>query len=266
MITAVSPSQEENCGLLELAVTGTGLTGLIKGELIGAETVVSYDFIVNSATSAIVYFDLNGVAPGVYGLTLYTPGADSLASAVTVTDLTDNYCTVADVKRFCHIEPTNSNNNSQIKAVIPKASGLIDKMARRSFKAKEYTSTLDDTEKLVMKDKIFTQNFPIISVSNLTIDGTVKTENTDFWIYNNHVSLDEYITSERKGIEITYTAGFETIPEDIRQLAIETASILCNLKTVTYTTAEGIDRAVVLTELPEFVKERIAGYLKVNLL
>lgn len=263
-VTAISPNSENNCGLLEAVITGTGFVAdnaqsatLTKGGV----TLEGKNFTVVSATSITCDFELNGQATGTWTVNVIGATTGSLAG-FTMTS-SNNYCTYADVKKFCHIARNNSNNNEKIKELIPKASAMIDSETNRFFNQRTITNEIhDDETKTIEENKLFPKYFPIISVTSLVENTITLTENTDFYVYDNFIRKTTDFIPDYKGISLTYVAGKAIIPDLIRQICTEITSILANLKIVTYTTDEGIERSVILTTMPDYVKERLAGYRK----
>ena len=267
-VTSITPTSENNCGLVEATVIGTSfLTDNVQAvQLIDSSGVIIIHGIkltVVSETLLYIDFEINGKVPGIYHVKVIgTALFGLLANGFTITQ-SNNYCTFADVKRLCAIERLNRNNDTKIKSMIPRVCEIVDNETKRVWNVRTFTEIADHNTKNVVEDTFFTKYFPIVSVTSMVVNTIPLTENTDFVVYDSYIiSLNGDYVLDSKGLVITYTGGNATVPEFIRQIATEVTAIFCNLKTVTYTTAEGIDKAVILTTVPEYVQDMYDKYRK----
>lgn len=264
-VSSITPNSENNCGLVEATITGTGFVtdfAYSATLTLGATTITGVKFHVVSDTLLYVDFEINGKPVGTYTVNVIGTPVGSLVGGFSITQ-SNNYCTFADVKRLCAIERLNTNNDTKIKSMIPRVCEIVDNETKRVWNVRTFTEIADHNTKNVVEDTFFTKYFPIVSVTSMVVNTIALTENTDFVVYDSYIiSLNGDYVLDSKGLVITYTGGNATVPEFIRQIATEVTAILCNLKTVTYTTAEGIDKAVILTTTPEYVQDMYDKYRK----
>jgi len=115
-----------------------------------------------------------------------------------------------------------------IDDLIKNAQSLIENYCHRHFDIKTYTG-----EQHNINHKIFTKETPITSVINIVrLDGSIintvpdSSDMTNYRIFPGYVELFDYkfvtmgnrlkyVNNEESYIEITYTAGFETVPADL---------------------------------------------------
>jgi len=268
-LTSITPASENNVGLVEVNIIGTGFLVpgdlAINAQLVGVSTINAVNFEVVSDILIRCDFNVYGATAGQYNVVVTGMiTTDTIINGFDVT-LSNNYCTFTDVKRFCLINRVNPNYNGKINDLIPRASELIELETKRVFNVRTFTETLDDNGKQIVEDCIFTEYFPIQSVTSLTIDGTLKVLNTDYWVYRTYILYNDTIVSDPQGVVVNYTGGYVELPQNIHQVCIEIASIMANLKTVTYTTDEGIDKSVILTSFPDYIEDVFKKYRKVEI-
>lgn len=267
-ITAISPNNENNAGLVEVIITGTNFQTdpatnvyLINGAI----QIFCTNFVIQSDTQITCDFDINGQTAQIYNVVVESGlGDGTLVNGFTIAS-NNNYCTYADVKRFCQIDRLNQNNNQKIQQLIPRASEMIDINTKRVWNQRAFLETHDDSTQTIEENILFPEYYPIDSVVSLLIDGNAQTEGTNFWVYPTFIRALLIFASEPRGIVLSYIGGPTTIPDFIRQMAVEITSILANLKTVTYTTEDGIDKAVILTTFPDYINETYKKFKKVEL-
>lgn len=131
--------------------------------------------------------------------------------------------TRAEYKAYVGI--TSPNSDAIIDAIIPKVSEFVKTYCRRTF-----VDYINDSKTEVSNGgygpHICTKEYPVLAVSEVSYSEdygqtyTALVEFTDFVldIENDAVlSLDAYGFNKLiNGYQITYTAGYETIPEDLK--------------------------------------------------
>lgn len=130
--------------------------------------------------------------------------------------------TLAEYKAYEGI--TNPNQDTEITAIIPKVSELVKNYCRRSF-----IDYIDETkvELFTGGDVLYLKEFPVASISSIEVSTDYgKTysslvEYTDWAldkINDAIVPLNTLKTFPElvNGYRISYTGGFETIPEDLK--------------------------------------------------
>ena len=134
-----------------------------------------------------------------------------------VTDL----ITTTEYKAYIGIASTNQD--ATIKLLIPKVSALTKSICRRTFN--DYVS---DAKTEVFKGGTLLPlwEYPVLSVSSVEYSAdfgktyTALTEFTDWALDTEEGTIVPLLSTEFpntvNGYKVTYTAGFETIPEDLK--------------------------------------------------
>lgn len=139
-----------------------------------------------------------------------------------------NLITLAEYKAYEGI--TGTGQDVEINTIIPKVSNLVKSVCRRTF-----VDWVDDQKTEVYNGggpAIFLQEAPLIQLNsfekseNYGQTYVALTEFTD-WVFDHEnqqiLSLDT--TGEFKklvnGYRVSYTAGFETVPEDLKLAVLD---------------------------------------------
>lgn len=133
--------------------------------------------------------------------------------------------TLSEYKAYAGI--TSPNHDAEISALIPKVSALVKSICRRSF-----VDYVDDPKVEIFNGGVgpryWPYEYPIINVISLeySIDyGNTYTELVELtdWVIDREDdsifcinSTDGSFPKYVNGYKLTYTAGFETIPEDLK--------------------------------------------------
>lgn len=147
--------------------------------------------------------------------------------------------TLAEYKAYKGINSTN--NDSKLATIIPSVSAYVKNYCGRTFLDHVTVSKIDSFDVISKSDdKVFLSEFPVIAISEVktSLDGGVtQTDITDY------VSDDEigilYSTSASgfistssgvafKSLEVTFTAGYTTLPEDMRIAVLDLVSFYLN--------------------------------------
>lgn len=132
--------------------------------------------------------------------------------------------TLDDVKNFYGITGDKDEDNNLIKALIDRFTSIFESYCNRtSFETATYTDYLDSDGGYY----IFPKQSPITSVSGIWDDtGWVWSGNaldsTTYRIVNdNSIISSTPFTRGKNNIKIVYTAGYTSIPGDLKQVLIE---------------------------------------------
>ncbi len=130
--------------------------------------------------------------------------------------------TRAEYKAYVGI--TSTNSDAVIDAIIPKVSDFVKTYCRRTF-----IDYVDDNKVETTAggygDKIHLDEYPVLSILNIDYSEdygqtyTSLVEYTDYVVDledNSIVSLSGDFPKLINGYQITYTAGYEAIPEDLK--------------------------------------------------
>lgn len=133
-------------------------------------------------------------------------------------------CTLSDVKLLLGIQSIDTNEDDLISTLIDNVSTMISNYCDRTFESTTYTEYYDGC---YYPNKLYTHQYPIISVSGIYDDVswvyTTPITSGSYRINNIYVELlPGYTFSYGYGnIKIIYTAGYTTIPGDLKQSCIE---------------------------------------------
>lgn len=136
---------------------------------------------------------------------------------------------LSDIKSYLGISITDTTDDSFLNLLISGVQETVENYCERHFEVDTYT------EQHIITHKIFPRQYPIKSVDKISRIGTGMTnldtnEVTNYKIVNSYIDLLDYqyltmsnrlkySNSEESYVEITYTAGYDTIPFDL-QLAV----------------------------------------------
>jgi len=120
------------------------------------------------------------------------------------------------------------DDESDVSDLVASITNTITEYCNTTFEVIEYTDeVLDSSSKLVPA------HLPIVAVSSfqetISFDGTDKeyresvVEDYDYFVYPSNILLEDPY-SLRKGIKISYTAGYDSVPESVYQIADELAN------------------------------------------
>lgn len=137
--------------------------------------------------------------------------------------------TRAEYKAYAGL--TSPNDDAKIDLLIPKVSDLVKSICRRTF-----VDYVDDAKTEYFEGGVkyvMPSEFPILSVSSFEVSTdygstyTLKTEFTDYaigkqdgYIYSVVGDFPYYVN----GYKLIYTAGYETLPEDLKLAVLDLIS------------------------------------------
>lgn len=150
---------------------------------------------------------------------------------------------ISEYKAYAGINSTNQDDT--IKSLIPKVSSLIKSLCRRSF-----VDYVDDTKVEVYQggrgSRLYLKEYPIISIQSFEYSGdygatyTELTEFKDYVLDQEDGSLINLITDNWpklvNGYKITYTAGYETLPQDLKLAIFDTITYYLRHDTAVHST------------------------------
>lgn len=134
--------------------------------------------------------------------------------------------TLAEYKTYAGI--SSPNEDTKISDIIPKASALIKSICRRTF-----VDYVDDMKVEVFAsgaDKVYVGEFPIINIDSVEYSDdygatyTTLTEYTDYVVSKEdgviHFLGWESVLAQLNAYRITYTGGYEELPEDLKMACL----------------------------------------------
>lgn len=123
-----------------------------------------------------------------------------------------------------HFEVKNSTDDGLLTHLITAASDFIRTYCSRDLAATDYVESRNGHGGRVL----VLPNYPIISVASVKVDGVAITSaagspTLSGYVFDQYsISLRGYVFSKGfKNVELSYRAGFETIPLDLEQACID---------------------------------------------
>lgn len=154
---------------------------------------------------------------------------------------TGDLTTVADVKAFLGI--TFTTDDALIQTLVSNASAFIGQYCNRRIMSASYTESYNGYG----GDTLVPNNFPITQVASVMVDGVVipaagsPTQsgfvNDDKAIYLRGYSFN----TGRKNVQVTYTAGFATVPPELAQACIEIIAVKYKRRTEYHVSGRTLD-------------------------
>lgn len=131
--------------------------------------------------------------------------------------------TLDEVKPWLNIDLPNHNSDTLLSSLISAASGWVSNWINRDILSASYTVYLDGSG----SNRQMLGDYPITAVSSLNINGVsipsaVGFNDNGFRFDDKSIMLKGY-RFERgvSNIQISYTAGYATVPQDLKQVTIE---------------------------------------------
>lgn len=129
-----------------------------------------------------------------------------------------NYIAKTDIETFLNITLQTQGENI-VNAIIPAIQALVNNYCNRSW---DHASNDEITEKFDGGEvSYFVKNPPIASVVTLTVDGTVYTENSDFYVYDDYIRLSARASNFPKAVVIKYKTSATTVPADVKHAMVQ---------------------------------------------
>lgn len=181
--------------------------------------------------------------------------------------------TLQEYKAYAGIN--SSNQDAAISALIPKVSAFVKTYCKRTF-----VDYINDPKVETFNGgegpRYWPKEYPILNVLSLemSIDyGNTYTELEEFtdWVIDRSddsifCSGDEYFPKYVNGYRLTYTAGFETLPEDLKLAVLDMVTYyLKNDMAVHSPKAPGTNSVqieyITTTNLPAHIKRVLDLYM-----
>lgn len=174
--------------------------------------------------------------------------------------------TIARVKSYLGISTTA--DDALLTDLLNGASLAIENYLNRTLSAASYTAVMDGNGSVLLP----LPNYPVTAVSSLKIDGQVIPLSAAFGKsgYVNAVDrilLRSYVFSlDFQNVEISYTAGYSTIPDDIQTATVAMVALRYKEKDwVGYQSKSlaGETVAFQTSFMPDYVKQTLDAYVRV---
>jgi|SRR5690554_2744048 len=140
-----------------------------------------------------------------------------------ITQTNNDLTTITAVKEY--IPEATDDDNDILTKLITRASKFIKNHTDRELNKTVFKEAIDGDNSC----ELFVSEYPIISVENIKINNAIVYENgtakdgNNYYIYQDIgiIRRSIYWPKDFQNIEVNYTAGYETIPEDLEQAVIE---------------------------------------------
>jgi len=165
-------------------------------------------------------------------------------------------CSVTDIaKQYNGGTAYSANETTVIENMINLATQYAEKYIGRHIETRgtDATQTFDIPKNT---SEIFIKNFPVISVTSVTEDGTVLVLDTDYIKYDDQGTFVKGLTegyywaNGLKKVVIVYEGGYATVPEDLQQWAIEVVGYMYETKSMGNIASERVGQLSVTYATP----------------
>lgn len=123
------------------------------------------------------------------------------------------------VKTHLKISNSDTSHDDLITQLITQYSRVIEKFCNRAFAEMDYEEVYNGNGETTL----FLNQYPVSEVSSLAID-SITYEDSDFVFYSEgKIKLTDgsVFTKGNQNVEISYTAGYSQIPEDVQLCCVE---------------------------------------------
>lgn len=142
----------------------------------------------------------------------------------------DDLCTLADLKSW--LPNQGNNDDSTLQSLITNGSLQILQYINRPHILASVLGTLNETYDGNDSDRLLPRNFPVLSVSGVTVDGNTVPLAPAPWsagfLWDGRRILLRggfTFTCGVQNVQVSYTAGYSAVPLDLKQAAIETFAL-----------------------------------------
>ncbi len=180
------------------------------------------------------------------------------------------YISTADAKVLYGIVAGDTDKDAAITAALKRASELIDRWTRTWFDTRAVTIR---TKAVTEQQKRLFMPAHIISITSVKEDGDTLAADeyivADSWLEKPRSFWfcgDETVTgvSVKYGIEIVgslgYMEGKAEVPQEIQGVTAEIGNIMGGFKTRSIIQDDGVERAIILTDLPPWAQDVIGSH------
>lgn len=95
----------------------------------------------------------------------------------------------------------------------------------------------------------------ILTITALTDDDTTLTANSDYYLYKStgEIQSSGSFGSSRRSVKLSGTFGYSTVPDDIKECALQIAQAISGLAVTTYMDDEGDVQSVIKSNVPSWI-------------
>jgi hypothetical protein len=175
--------------------------------------------------------------------------------------------TLQTVKEWLGLDPSNTSDDDLLSRLITAASGFMTRYCNRPFVSQACTEARDGTGSA----RMLFANYPVSAVASVTVNGQSIPPGSSvaagFYFTDTVLVLNGY--RFRRGyanVQVSYTAGFDPIPDEIEQACIELITFRYREKDRTGKASEGMAQqttAFVIKDVPPAVKTMLDNLCRV---
>jgi hypothetical protein len=180
------------------------------------------------------------------------------------------YAALDKTKQFLGIEASDTKRDAAITNMLIRATGLVDLWTGTFFDDRPAKTV--KTQAMPGNGRYLFMPANIQAVTSITEGGTVLVQGPDddfvawdtyiervkFSTWNPRMARPEFGWSRKsKDVVVVADLGFSAVPVDIEQLAMEIVGVMGGWKTKSFTQDDGVERTVLLTEMPKPVQDII---------
>lgn len=138
-------------------------------------------------------------------------------------------CTIEDVELYLQVTYTDdpsigTDEADRVEYLINAVSAEIETICYRTFSSTDYVEVYDGNG----ENSIFLNQYPINTITKIdygyTVDGSARTELTDGYVSYADTGQVTFMFNSLEApqmFEVTYNAGYNTIPLDLNLIAVE---------------------------------------------
>jgi hypothetical protein len=147
----------------------------------------------------------------------------------------DDLCTLADLKAW--LPNQGNNDDANLQALISNGSLQILQYIDRAHILISTIGALNEMYDGSGSDRLLPHFFPIVAVTGVSVDGSAVPQATSptasgFLWDSRRVLLRGYAFNRGvQNIQIAYTAGYVSVPLDLKQAAIDTFALIYRQRT-----------------------------------
>ena len=139
------------------------------------------------------------------------------------------FTTLLDVKRYLSIKDGNTDQDAILGDLIEGASAAVNNYLNRDIMLSDRADSMDGNG----KDAMFMRHWPVVSVTSVKVNGQSIPAAPDgysttpgFRVEDPMLILQGYrFTRGRRNVEVVYSAGYETIPDELKAIVTETVAL-----------------------------------------
>jgi len=150
----------------------------------------------------------------------------------------------------------------KLNLVVTNADAIVKHITQTVFESTVYTNEYIDqyglSENRFKMSPCLTQIWfpaPIITLTSVYEDTTLLVENTDYYVYKTigRIDTDGTFNSDRRGVKLTATVGYASVPADIKECALLIGVALSGLSVSQYMDENGDPIEIIKSNVPSWV-------------